>query len=165
MKQRRSKLLLIPVLGAALAFLGEEPDRRADLDPKRMPSPAMGVTTAVIGNCGFTIAPCRSRDRELVMRNLTQVEGMSLEVLRQGIRWQFETIPEYLDMLERQGAAVNVAVFAGHSALRDYGAWRRGALPAEDRRHAFAEISPGGADAAQAGDGDGGHQVLSRPSM
>jgi N-acyl-D-amino-acid deacylase len=78
------------------------------------------VPTAVIGNCGFTIAPCRSRDRERVMRNLTQVEGMSLEVLRQGIRWQFETLPEYLDMLERQGAAVNVAVFAGHSALRTY---------------------------------------------
>ena len=80
------------------------------------------MTTAVIGNCGFTIAPCRSRDRELVMRNLTQVEGMSLEVLRQGVRWDFETVPEYLDMLERQGAAVNVAVFAGHSApahLRD----------------------------------------------
>jgi N-acyl-D-aspartate/D-glutamate deacylase len=84
------------------------------------PSPELGVTTAVIGNCGFTIAPCRSRDRELVMRNLTQVEGMSLEVLRQGIRWDFETVPEYLDMLERQRAALNVAVFAGHSALRTY---------------------------------------------
>jgi N-acyl-D-aspartate/D-glutamate deacylase len=78
------------------------------------------VTTVVIGNCGFTIAPCRAADRELVMRNLTQVEGMSFEALRQGIRWDFETVPEYLDMLERQGAAANVAVFAGHSALRTY---------------------------------------------
>src|SRR5574341_1078517 len=40
------------------------------------PSPSLGVTTAVIGNCGFTIAPCREKDRELVMQNLTQVEGM-----------------------------------------------------------------------------------------
>jgi N-acyl-D-amino-acid deacylase len=95
-------------------------DAQITWDPGVSPSPQLGVTTAVIGNCGFTIAPCRSRDRERVMRNLTQVEGMSLEVLRQGIRWQFETIPEYLDMLERQGAAVNVAVFAGHSALRTY---------------------------------------------
>jgi len=110
-------------------------DAQITWDPGVSPSPALGVTTAVIGNCGFTIAPCRSRDRELVMRNLTQVEGMSLEVLRQGIRWQFETIPEYLDMLERQGAAVNVAVFAGHSALRTYvmgeAATQRSATPAE----------------------------------
>jgi N-acyl-D-aspartate/D-glutamate deacylase len=95
-------------------------DAQITWDPGVSPSPQLGVTTAVIGNCGFTIAPCRSRDRELVMRNLTQVEGMSLQVLRQGIRWEFETFPEYLDMLERQGAAVNIAVFAGHSALRTY---------------------------------------------
>jgi len=110
-------------------------DAQITWDPGVAPSPELGVTTAVIGNCGFTIAPCRSRDRELVMRNLTQVEGMSLEVLRQGIRWDFETVPEYLDMLERQGAAVNVAVFAGHSALRTYvmgeAATRRAATPAE----------------------------------
>jgi N-acyl-D-amino-acid deacylase len=92
-------------------------DAQITWDSGVSPSPELGVTTAVIGNCGFTIAPCRRADRELVMRNLTQVEGMSLEVLRQGIRWDFETIPEYLDLLERQGCAVNIAVFAGHSAL------------------------------------------------
>ena len=43
------------------------------------------------------------------MRNLTQVEGMSLDVLRAGIRWEFETVPEYFDMLERQGSAINIA--------------------------------------------------------
>jgi N-acyl-D-aspartate/D-glutamate deacylase len=95
-------------------------DAQITWDAGVSPSPQLGVTTAVIGNCGFTIAPCRARDRERVMRNLTQVEGMSLEVLRQGIRWDFETIPEYLDMLERQGSALNIAVFAGHSALRTY---------------------------------------------
>jgi N-acyl-D-aspartate/D-glutamate deacylase len=95
-------------------------DAQITWDPRVSPSPQLGVTTAVIGNCGFTIAPCREGDRERVMRNLTQVEGMSLEVLRKGVRWDFETIPQYLDMLERQRAAVNVAVFAGHSALRTY---------------------------------------------
>ncbi|HOA92855.1 MAG TPA: amidohydrolase family protein [Quisquiliibacterium sp.] len=84
------------------------------------PSPQMGVTTAVIGNCGFTIAPCRPADRDLTMRNLTQVEGMSLDALRAGIRWDFESIPEYLDMLERTGLGLNVAAFAGHSAIRTY---------------------------------------------
>ena len=95
-------------------------DAQITWDPGVSPSPQLGVTTAVMGNCGFTIAPCRESDRERVMRNLTQVEGMSLEVLRQGVRWEFETIPQYLDMLERRKAAVNVAVFAGHSALRTY---------------------------------------------
>jgi N-acyl-D-aspartate/D-glutamate deacylase len=95
-------------------------DAQITWDPRVAPSPALGVTTAVIGNCGFTIAPCRAADRELVMRNLTQVEGMSLDVLRAGIRWDFETFPQYLDLLERQGSAINIAAFAGHSAIRTY---------------------------------------------
>jgi N-acyl-D-aspartate/D-glutamate deacylase len=95
-------------------------DAQITWDPAVSPSPSLGVTTAVIGNCGFTIAPCRPADRELVMRNLTQVEGMSLDVLRQGIRWDFESVPQYLDMLERSGAAPNIACFAGHSAVRTY---------------------------------------------
>jgi N-acyl-D-amino-acid deacylase len=95
-------------------------DAQLTWDPWASPSPALGVTTAIIGNCGFTIAPCRAHDRERVMRNLTQVEGMSLEVLRAGIRWDFETVPQYLDMLERDGAALNVAAFVGHSSVRTY---------------------------------------------
>ena len=95
-------------------------DAQLTWDPSASPSPSLGVTTAIIGNCGFTIAPCRKSDRELVMKNLTQVEGMSLDVLRAGVRWDFETVPQYLDMLERQGAALNVAVFAGHSSIRSY---------------------------------------------
>src|SRR5262250_1025365 len=84
-------------------------DAQLTWDPLASPSPALGVTTAVIGNCGFTIAPCRAADRERVMRNLTQVEGMSLAALRAGIRWDFESLPQYLDMLEKRGAALNVA--------------------------------------------------------
>ena len=95
-------------------------DAQVTWDPALSPSPSLGVTTAIIGNCGFTIAPCRERDRELVMRNLTQVEGMSLGVLRRGIRWDFETVPQYLDALERRGSAANIAAFVGHSAVRTY---------------------------------------------
>ncbi len=95
-------------------------DAQITWDPRVAPSPSLGVTTAVIGNCGFTIAPCRPADRERVMRNLTQVEGMSLDVLRAGIRWGFETFPQYLDMLERQRSAINIAAFIGHSSLRTY---------------------------------------------
>jgi len=95
-------------------------DAQITWDPWVSPSPALGITTAIIGNCGFTIAPCRPRDRERVMRNLTQVEGMAIDALRAGVRWDFETVPQYLDMLERQGAAVNIAAFVGHSSVRTY---------------------------------------------
>ncbi len=95
-------------------------DAQITWDPCLTPSPELGVSTAVIGNCGFTIAPCREADRDLVMRNLTQVEGMSLDALERGIEWSFETFPEYLDAIERRGIAANVAAFIGHSALRSY---------------------------------------------
>jgi N-acyl-D-aspartate/D-glutamate deacylase len=95
-------------------------DAQITWDPWVSPTSQLGVTTAVIGNCGFTIAPCRPGDRDRVMRNLTQVEGMSLEALRAGIRWDYETVPQYLDMLERRGAAINIAAFVGHSSVRTY---------------------------------------------
>jgi N-acyl-D-amino-acid deacylase len=99
------------------------------------PSPALGVTTIIMGNCGFTIAPCRPSDRDLVLRNLTHVEGMSLDTLRAGVHWGFETYPEYLDQLERDGVGPNVAAFVGHSSVRTFvmgeDASRRAATAAE----------------------------------
>lgn len=95
-------------------------DAQITWDPRVRPSPALGVTTAVIGNCGFTIAPCKPQDRDVTMRNLTQVEGMSLDVLRQGIVWDFETFPEYMAQLRLMGSAVNVAAYVGHSSVRTY---------------------------------------------
>jgi N-acyl-D-amino-acid deacylase len=95
-------------------------DAQITWDPLANPSPALGVTTVVMGNCGFTIAPCRPADRDLVMRNLTHVEGMSLEVLRSGIDWSFETFPEYLEALERRGVGPNAACFVGHSSVRTF---------------------------------------------
>ena len=110
-------------------------DAQLTWDPLASPSPALGVTTAIIGNCGFTIAPCRPAGRDLIMRNLTQVEGMSIEVLRSGIAWEFETIPEYFAMLERRGVGLNIAGFAGHSSIRSFvmgeDASRRAASDAE----------------------------------
>ena len=95
-------------------------DAQITWDPHVRPSPPLGVTTAVIGNCGFTIAPCRPEDRELTMRNLTQVEGMSLDVLRSGIVWNFETFAEYLAQLRASGSAVNLAAYVGHSSVRTW---------------------------------------------
>ena len=110
-------------------------DAQVTWDPDLAASTAVGVTTAVIGNCGFTIAPCRPADRDLTMRNLTNVEGMSLEALRAGIRWEFETVPEYLAMLERNRSGLNLAAFVGHSSVRTFvmrdEAARRAATAAE----------------------------------
>ncbi len=115
-------------------------DAQLTWDPWADPSPALGVTTVVIGNCGFTIAPCRPADRDMTMRNLTQVEGMSLAALREGIRWEFESFPEYLAMLERNGVVPNVVAFAGHSSIRTFvmgeDASKRAATDAEIERMA-----------------------------
>jgi N-acyl-D-aspartate/D-glutamate deacylase len=110
-------------------------DAQLTWDPFATPSTALGVTTVVIGNCGFTIAPCRPHDRDLTLRALTHVEGMSLEALRAGVRWDFESYPQYLDAMERRGVVPNVAAFLGHSSLRTYvlgaEATTRAATPAE----------------------------------
>ena len=85
-------------------------------------SPWHGVTTVVMGNCGFGVAPTRPDHRGLIMRTLEKVEGMSLAALEAGLgeRWPFETFPEYLDAVERRGTALNVAVLLGHTPLRLY---------------------------------------------
>jgi len=89
-------------------------------DPFATPSVGLGVTSVVIGNCGFTIAPCRAADRDQTLRNLTHVEAMPLEALRAGVDWSFESYPEYLGLLERKGTVPNVASFVGHSSVRTY---------------------------------------------
>jgi N-acyl-D-amino-acid deacylase len=125
-------------------------DAQLTWDPYATPSTSLGVTTVVIGNCGFTIAPCRPADRDLTLRNLTHVEGMALEALRAGVNWDFETYPEYLDAMERRGVVPNVAAFFGHSSLRTYvlgaDAVRRAATPgeiAEMRRLALEALGAG----------------------
>ncbi|MGI9578424.1 MAG: N-acyl-D-amino-acid deacylase family protein [Microthrixaceae bacterium] len=83
-------------------------------------SPWHGVTTAVLGNCGFGIAPMRPEHRTTAMRTLEKVEGMSFEALSAGLgnEWEFTTFAEYLDVIEQRGPAVNVAALVGHTPLR-----------------------------------------------
>ena len=93
-------------------------DAQVTWDPTLSPSVSLGVTTAVMGNCGFGIAPCPAHLRETMVRNLSVVEGMDLEALLQGTRWTFEGFGEYLDALERVNPYGNVAVLAQHSTIR-----------------------------------------------
>ena len=93
-------------------------DAQLTWEPTASPSPALGVTTVVIGNCGFGIAPATVESRETIARNLSVVEAMSLDTLNAGIDWGFSSFAEYLALLERKGVYPNVAAYASHSALR-----------------------------------------------
>lgn len=89
-----------------------------------------GVTSAVMGNCGFTLAPVRSDQRALVVRNLERAEDIDPAALAEGIDWSFETFPEYLDAVDRLPKGINFAANVGHSALRT---WAMGERAFEER--------------------------------
>lgn len=89
-------------------------------DPDLTPSGWHGVTTVVQGNCGFGLAPTRPEDRETIMETLKNVEGMNVETLRAGIRWDFESFPEYLALVASLPKRLNVGTFLGHTPLRTY---------------------------------------------
>ena len=93
-------------------------DAQITWDRTLSPSPALGVTTAVMGNCGFGIAPCPASQRETMLKNLSVVEGMDLDALLTGTRWEFESFSDYLEQLRRIKPYANVAALAGHSTIR-----------------------------------------------
>ncbi|MFP6746728.1 MAG: amidohydrolase family protein [Alphaproteobacteria bacterium] len=79
-----------------------------------------GVTSVVMGNCGFTLAPCREDEVDYVFRNLERAEDISRDAMLAGIKWQWETYPEYLDVIDKLPKGMNYAGYVGHSALRTY---------------------------------------------
>jgi N-acyl-D-aspartate/D-glutamate deacylase len=79
-----------------------------------------GVTTVIMGNCGFALAPCRPEEREWFARCLTAVEDIPTESMLTGIDWTWETFPEYLATVDRLPKAINYGAYIGHSALRMY---------------------------------------------
>jgi len=148
-------------------------DAQVTWDGLCTPSCWHGVTTVVLGNCGFALAPCRERDRDRLLRMLEHVEGMPLESLRAGVRWSWETVPEYVAMLRAAPLGPNVGVLAGHSALRVFvmgeAAYDRAATDDEIARmqaivrEAMAGGALGFATSCSAGHvGEGGRPVPSR---
>jgi N-acyl-D-amino-acid deacylase len=105
-------------------------DAQVFWDPSGANSCWHGVTTAVMGNCGFTLAPVRAEERPLVVRNLERAEDIDAVALAQGIDWSFETFPEYLDAVDRLPKGINLAANVGHSALRT---WAMGERAFEER--------------------------------
>ncbi len=89
-------------------------------DPALTPSCFHGVTTVVGGNCGFSIAPVRPGDRELMANTMEKVEDMDPATLLEGVPWDFESFPEYLDSVEQHGSLLNFSAYVGHTAVRLY---------------------------------------------
>ena len=79
-----------------------------------------GITSVVMGNCGFSLAPCGEKDKLLVMRNLERAEDIAPEAMEAGIKWSWTTFPEYLDAVDQLPKGINYTAYMGHSALRTY---------------------------------------------
>ena len=89
-------------------------------DPLGTSSCYHGITTVVMGNCGFTLAPCAEKDKHLVVRNLQRAEDISPAAMDAGIKWSWTTYPEYLDAVEALPKGINYAGYVGHSAIRTF---------------------------------------------
>lgn len=100
-------------------------DAQVAWDPLGSCSCWHGVTSVVMSNCGFALAPCKPEDRDWFARCLSAVEDISTEAMAAGIDWTWETFPEYLATVERLPKAINYGMYIGHSALRMYVMGRR----------------------------------------
>jgi N-acyl-D-amino-acid deacylase len=95
-------------------------DAQVAWDPLGTCSCWHGVTSVVMGNCGFTLAPCRPDEKHLVVKNLERAEDIPAEAMQAGIEWTWETYAQYLDTVARWPKGINYAGYVGHSALRTY---------------------------------------------
>ena len=95
-------------------------DAQVFWDPLGTSSCWHGITSVVMGNCGFTLAPCAEADKDMVVRNLQRAEDIPPQAMAAGIKWGWTTYPEYLDCLEALPKGINYSGYVGHSALRTF---------------------------------------------
>ncbi|MBX3028285.1 amidohydrolase family protein [bacterium] len=126
-------------------------DAQITWDPLGVPSCLHGVTSVVVGNCGVGFAPCKPSDREYLMYLMEGVEDVPAAALRAGLRWTWETFPEYLDALARQPLGLNVGAHISHAPLRVWAMGERGATDAEPNEAELAAMREAVAEALRAG--------------
>ena len=108
------------IVGPGAVDLHTHYDAQVNWDPYCSMSGWFGVTSLTIGQCGFGFAPTRPEDRELNMRMMNRIEAIPLHSMQQGMRWDWETFPEYLDSLDRQGLGLNIGALFPMSPMRGY---------------------------------------------
>ena len=118
-------------------------DAQISWDPQLSPLTWHGVTTALLGNCGVTFAPCKPDDRGTLAAMMETVEDIPKRAIMEGLSWQWETYGEYLDALETLHPSINVAGLVGHCALRYYVMGERAVegQPTEDELKEMAQIA------------------------
>jgi len=102
-------------------------DGQATWDTRLNPSSGHGVTTVVMGNCGVGFAPCKPEDHDRLIRLMEGVEDIPFPVLTEGLPWNWESFPDYLDALEGRRFDIDLAAQLPHAALRVYVMGERGA--------------------------------------
>ncbi|HEY7852594.1 MAG TPA: amidohydrolase family protein, partial [Caulobacteraceae bacterium] len=102
-------------------------DGQATWDGRMQPSSWHGVTTVVMGNCGVGFAPCRRSDHDTLVRLMEGVEDIPFPVLSEGLPWNWESYPDYLDALQARAFDIDIASQLPHAALRVFVMGERGA--------------------------------------
>lgn len=93
-------------------------DGQISWDEELRPSVNHGVTTAVLGNCGVGFAPCRVEDRDKLIRLMEGVEDIPGTALHEGIQWEWESFPEYMDAIDKRPHSIDFAVLIPHDPVR-----------------------------------------------
>ena len=129
-------------------------DGQATWDPLLAPSSWHGVTTVVMGNCGVGFAPVKPKDRDFLIELMEGVEDIPGAALSEGIDWQWESFPEYLDALDAFPRAIDVATQVPHGAVRAYVMGERcnsDYAPTEEEVNDMAELVREGVEAGALG--------------